>query len=311
MLGDAHAVDDDDAARLPIDPGGSHQLVTAEPRASLDCLPRRPAQVLGQRLDPLRVALDELAIENARLIGSERGVVGLDRCLHQPLDDGEVAPHPHLKERAADRRRRHRRHLNGALGRLEPFQGALAEGIERENSCTAPGCLAKVGHHAGAVGPGVLTEDEDRIGLIEVLEEHRSLADADRVRQPDARRLVAHVRAVGKVVRSVLARKELEEECSLVGSAARCVEFCLVGCLHCIQAKPDPRKSLLPFDGAIAVCARIIAHRMGEPPLHLKLVVAPSLQLLYGVRGEEVGSTAQRGCLPGDGFRTVLAELEG
>ena len=56
----------------------------------------------------------------------------------------------------------------------------------------------------------------------------RALADADRLAQRDAARLVAHVRAVGQVVRAERAHEELVEERRLVARAARRVERRLV-----------------------------------------------------------------------------------
>ena len=62
--------------------------------------------------------------------------------------------------------------------------------------------------HARMAGAGVLADDEDRVGVREVLELDRGLADADRFGQPRAARFVAHVRAVGQVVRAELAREQ-------------------------------------------------------------------------------------------------------
>ncbi|GJE73377.1 hypothetical protein CHKEEEPN_4942 [Methylorubrum podarium] len=61
------------------------------------------------------------------------------------------------------------------------------------------------------VGAGILADDEDRVRLLEVFEQHRALADADGLNEGDAARLVAHVRAIGEVVGAVGAGEELVE----------------------------------------------------------------------------------------------------
>src|SRR3546814_9481885 len=60
------------------------------------------------------------------------------------------------------------------------------------------------------VGAGIMPDQEDRLRLFEIVEDHRALADADRMRQPAARRFVAHVRTVGKIVRSEEHTSELQ-----------------------------------------------------------------------------------------------------
>ena len=96
----------------------------------------------------------------------------------------------------------------------------------------------------GLLVPGILPDDEDRVGVVEILEQHRALADADAFRQADAGRLVAHVRAIGKVVRAEAAHEQLIQERRLVGGAAGGVEFGLVRIVQRIaDARPISAKA--------------------------------------------------------------------
>ena len=49
---------------------------------------------------------------------------------------------------------------------------------------------------------------------------------------------------------------------------------------------------------------------MGQPPLHLKLVVVPALELRHGMGREEFWRATLRGRFPRDRLRPVLAKFE-
>jgi hypothetical protein len=64
-------------------------------------------------------------------------------------------------------------------------------------------------HHSRAVGSGILADHENRVRRIEVFEQHGALSDPDAHRQPDACRLMAHVRAIGEIVGAEAADEDL------------------------------------------------------------------------------------------------------
>ena len=70
----------------------------------------------------------------------------------------------------------------------------------------------------GWLVPGIVPHAKISVAMVEILQRHRALADADRLRQADAGRLVAHVRAVGEVVGAEFAHEELVEERRLVAT---------------------------------------------------------------------------------------------
>src|SRR3546814_2628249 len=66
------------------------------------------------------------------------------------------------------------------------------------------------------------------------------------MRQPAALRFVAHVRTVGKIVRTELAHEDRIEERRLVRGAPRGVEFGFVRTLQHAKVPADQRESVVP-----------------------------------------------------------------
>ena len=89
--------------------------------------------------------------------------------------------------------------------------------------------MFECGEHARVIGPRILANDHDELGLVEVVEINRSLADAYGFVERGSARLVAHVRAVRQVIRAELAREELVQEGGFVACATSGVEGGVVG----------------------------------------------------------------------------------
>ncbi len=202
-------------------------------------------------------------------------------------------------------------HLGGVLRRLEALQPPLAHGIGDDDRHAPLGSSGQRGEHARVVGAGIVADAEDGIGKVEVFQRDRAFTDADRLGQPHARRLVAHVGAVGEVVGAELAREQLVEERGLVGSAARAVEFAGVGVVKVAQHGTGPRESLVPAYRHEVVGIGIVAQRFGEAAGVFQPVVAPGPQLADAVLREEFWIDALDGRFPGHRLGAVLAELEG
>ena len=98
-------------------------------------------------------------------------------------------------------------HFQRVLRVGETLQPALAQRVEGEHAGPALHRAAQFAEHARMVGAGVLPEDQDQVGFLEILQGHRALADADLLPQRHAGRLVAHVRAVGEIVGAELAHE--------------------------------------------------------------------------------------------------------
>src|SRR5580700_3769770 len=114
--------------------------------------------------------------------------------------------------------------------------------------------------HSRMVCPRVVSKDEDEIGTLHIFQRGGALADAERLYHRNSRRLMAHVRAIRKIVRSKLPRKQLQKKSRLIGGLARGVEAGLVRRIQTIQSLRDHRKSLWPGDRLIVCRARLPYH---------------------------------------------------
>ena len=77
------------------------------------------------------------------------------------------------------------------LQRVVVLQAALADRIEDDDARAAKRCPAQVAEHSRMVRAGVLSDHENRVGLLEILQPNGALADADRLAHGDAAGLVA------------------------------------------------------------------------------------------------------------------------
>ena len=161
VLGQAHRPADDDAvglavalrqrARSPaaVEPGRGEHVVPVELR-------RRRGDVLVE----LRGVLgDELLVDRAR----PRSVSFAER-----REERLVAAEPDLEEVVGEGGA-----LDQALGALrvvEPPQPGLGERVDGDDARAVPLGLLQRGEHARVVGAGVLPDDEDQVGGVDVLE---------------------------------------------------------------------------------------------------------------------------------------------
>ena len=253
---------------------------------------------------------DEIEIEHWFSAVAKRLVMRLQHQLHDPFEGRDIAADADLAILAGDPRLAQRRHLDRILGCRKALECALAQRVEHDDRHAAARRPVQLGQHPRAVGARVLADDEDRLGMREVVEQHGSLADADAFGKADAGRLVAHVRTIGKVVRAKAAREQLVHERRLVRGASRGVEFGLVRVIEGVELAADQCERLIPIDRHIMVGRGIVAHRLGQTPLLLQPVVAFLFQLTDSVGREELARHAAFGQLPGDGLGAILAELE-
>ena len=160
------------------------------------------------------------------------------------------------------------------------------------------------------VGAGVLAEDEDRIGQLEIVQRDRALAGADLRLHGDAGRLVAHVGAVGEIVGAVLAHEQLVQEGGFVAGAPGGVEDRVVRRGQGVEVRGDAGERIVPVDRQITVAGGVPAHRMRQASLVLEPVVAVAREFGDGVLREQLGRGAMARGLGGDRLGAVLAELE-
>ena len=70
------------------------------------------------------------------------------------------------------------------------------------------------------VCPRVVSKDENEIGALHIFQRSRTLADPECFDHRNSRRLVAHVRAIRKIVGSELPREQLQKKCRFIGCLA-------------------------------------------------------------------------------------------
>ncbi len=310
VLGDAHAPARDQAFARQIQLAGAAELRLVEPGFLDDRLPGLGHDVGDEGVETRRVLGDEGVVEQRGAAVAGDLDVALEHVLDHALDRREIAADLELEIVRRDPRRPVGRHLHLVLRIGEAFQAALAQRVERDDPGAALRGLAQLAEHARMVRAGVLAEDEDAVGFFEILQRHRALADADLLLQRGARRLVAHVGAVGEVVGAVFAHEQLVQERGLVRGAARGVEDRLVGRGQGIEMPGDRRERIVPGHRHVVVAGRVVAHRRRQPALVLQPVVAVGRQLRDAVLREQLGPGAMPGRLGGDGLGAVLAELE-
>ena len=91
----------------------------------------------------------------------------------------------------------------GGLWVLEVEQPGLGQRVDRDDLAAVVLAVLQRGEHPRVVRAGVLPDDEDEVGVVDVVQRHGPLADADGLVQRRPRGLVAHVGAVGQVVGAV------------------------------------------------------------------------------------------------------------
>ena len=111
---------------------------------------------------------------------------------------------------------------------LEADQPCFRKRVYGDDMGAAPFHFFQRRQHAGVVGTGVLANYDDKVGHIKVFKGDRAFPDADGLLQSDARRFMAHIGAVGQIVRPEGTRQQLIGERRLVTRAARRVEDRLV-----------------------------------------------------------------------------------
>ncbi len=303
MLGHPHGPATDDALAGGKDPGGLHDVGATQAGLLLDRPPVGGTHlhlVLGKVAG---MASDEVAIH--RLWRLFQDVLG------HAADGGHVATQFRRQVLVADGGGRRGQQLQRALRAGEALQRHLFQVVEADDLAAATCRLAQGIHHARVVGTRILAIDEHRIGLVEVIQHHSPLADADRLDQRYPARLMAHVGAVGEVVGTKQAAKQLIKIRSFVAGTPRGVELHLVRAGKPLEGVGNQGKGIIPAYRLVVIGRRVVAHRLGQPPLILEPVVALGGQLAHRMGREKLGPHRLAGGFPGHRLGAVLTELEG
>jgi hypothetical protein len=170
VLGEAHAVADDDRFGPHVDLGNPVDLRSRQSRDAQDGVPGCASQIVRERVEAGRVLLDEGKIEHRFAAHPNGLVVRLENQLHHAFQDRNVTADTDLAIFAGDPGRAECCDLDRILRCSEPFQCALQQRIHSHNRNPAPRGLPQAGHHSWTVGAGVLPNHEDCVSCVEILQ---------------------------------------------------------------------------------------------------------------------------------------------
>ena len=100
--------------------------------------------------------------------------------------------------------------------------------------------------HARVIGAGVLADQNDDLGFLEIIDLDGAFADADRRCQCRPAGFVAHVRAIRHVVGAELANEKLIEKRRLVARTAGGVKNRFIRRTERIQFSGDEFEGIVP-----------------------------------------------------------------
>ncbi len=133
MLGDPHAVDDDDGTRPHVDGRHALQLFTGQSTAVQYVFPFCLAQIVGERLEAVCMVRDKIEIEHWLLAVAKRLVMRPQHQLHHPLEGRNISGDADLAKFAGDPRLAERRHLDRILGCGKALECPLAQRVEHDD----------------------------------------------------------------------------------------------------------------------------------------------------------------------------------
>ena len=173
-----------------------------------------------------------------------------------------IAAGLHLKIGGGDIRRAQGRHLDNILRVGKTLQRPLFQRVKHDNRYATTSQFVQRPHHTRVVGSRIMADGNHQLGFVKIIQRHRSLPDADRLRQPDAGRFMAHIGTVREIVGAQFTGKQLEQPRRFVGGAPGSIELDLVR-LHAADYFADTRKSAFPAGRAQRVAGAIVDQRMG------------------------------------------------
>ena len=108
------------------------------------------------------------------------------------------------------------------------------------------------------IGARVLAHHKNEIGVIEIFQSHRPLADAERLREAHATGLVTHIRAIREIIGPQRAPEKLIEKGSFIAGATRSIEYSLVRVLQRFEGRANLAESFFPDNRYVAIARRIV-----------------------------------------------------
>ena len=311
VLGETHAIDADHALGRDIDCRCLTDRRLRQPAFALDRIPAGRAAAADEFIEALRVLRDEGVVDHRILARRACRIIGFDHAFAQAEDRRDIAPGLDLEIVVGDFCLLAGQHRARALRIDKRHQPLLDHRVERDDLAAAIFQRLQRMQKARTVRTRVLPEEEERVGVLQIVPHHGADGRTDHLGQPDRGRFVAHVRALRQVVVAISAGQQRVEIRGFEPGVARGIEHRALA-LDATQFCADIRKCVVPRYRFVAVCDGIEAQGVGEPPGLLQVVVAPFAQAGDGMRVvvPEFGCAAVRRLLPQRGLGAVLAEFE-
>src|ERR1051326_6167246 len=130
------------------------------------------------------------------------------------------------------------------------------------------------------IGSRILTDDNDCIRFIEVVEGYGPLADADRFAQRRTARLVTHVRTIRQIVRAKLAYEELIQKSRFVAGAAGSVKDRLIRVVERVELSGEQLERVVPTHRFVVSRIAMQQHRVRESSLRVQPLIRLLSELL-------------------------------
>src|SRR5271169_1858029 len=102
MLGDPHAIDDDNSARSYVDGRHTRQLFARQTADAQYVFPFCLPEIVGECFEPVRMLRDEIEIEDWFSPATKRLVMRLQHQLHDPLEGRDITADADLAKLAGD-----------------------------------------------------------------------------------------------------------------------------------------------------------------------------------------------------------------
>ena len=292
VLREPHRPARDDSLATHGDLRGLADLLPRQSATREDVVPTRRAQVLDERLEAAGVLANELAVEHL----SRPLFLVAEHLLHDAAHHRHVAIDAHRQPEIGERHAFIQQQLHRIGQHVVVFlririhhahQARLRQRIDRDDFRAVVLRALETRQHPRMIRPRVLTEDENAVALLKVLQCHAPLPDADRFVERRAARFVAHIRAVGHIVRPELPDEKLIEERRFIARPSTCVKGRRIRRWQGVQFVREKLESLLPPDRPVMRRSLALHHRMHQPALLLQPVIALLAQLVDRVRAEE------------------------
>ncbi len=193
---------------------------------------------------------------------------------------------------------------------LEAHQAGFGQRVDGDDLGAGPLCPLEGQQHPRMICARVLPKDEDQLGLLEIVKPDRPLAYADRRAQRRSARFMAHIRAVGQVVRAELPHEQLIEEGGFVARPPGRIEDRFIGRCEPVQFGGNQSERLVPSNRLVVRRAGRQEHGLRDSPLRTEPVVGLLGKLGDAMPSEEVGARAVGIGLPGEGLSAIFAELD-